>query len=135
MGIRNVIVAAAAAASLLPLHAVGQNEQAELFNLTKQTGNNYCYLLLNKNADRQAAVNQLRISPAQACDCTSTEAARAIEANPQYHAYLRAVIRSADVNRGQPPRFEYNVDQDAAMNEYASIFNRSWENCVRRLAR
>lgn len=113
--------------------ALDQNQKKELYEIVKETGYNYCFILINKDQDRRTGLNHFKISPTSACQCTSIEAANSMEVSPLYHAYLRNLIRHMNINKGLEPPFEYEEDQDQAVNEYSRIFNNSWANCFMRL--
>lgn len=115
--------------------AFGGQVEDELYGITKKTSSNFCFVTIQNDSAKSNALNHLRISPSSVCECTSVETTNAMQANPHYHAYLRNLIRNANIQQGQPPSFEYSPDQDIAVTEYTKIFNNSWVNCVTRLKR
>jgi len=108
---------------------------SEVFDLSKSTGKNYCFMLIRNNSDRQVALNRFRISPSEACECTATEATSAMSASPRYLAHIQTLVNSLEKHKGRPPRYEHSSEQDAAIEEYSRTFDESWGNCFMRLKR
>lgn len=130
MNLKEIICAAIL---ILPVAALGGQAEDEMYGITKKTSSNFCFITIQNDSAKSDGLNHLKISPSSVCECISIEAANAMQANPHYHAYLRNLIRSANIQQGQPPSFEYSPDQDAAVVEYTKVFNNSWVNCVTRL--
>lgn len=107
----------------------------EVAKMSATTYRNYCFKLIREQGDRQYALNRFRISPSEACECTTTEATRAMAASPNYRAYARVMVNAIYQSGGQPPRFPHGYEEDAVTVEASRVFDESWGNCFFRLKR